>query len=268
VLLRADEPEVKAALVPAESKRENGESAALYRMEQKSAAAAAGDVAVVGQIAGGGAGSAAGSGSALRPRTAGAAPGSPATAESKASLDGPLILKLELTPMSRIRTSTLHVKQNGKCADCKAVRALLNVPRSAVVAMNEWFTPPFAQELDMGLFGVVRYCHYTGRLFCKSCHAEQLRPIPGRVLAFADCTGYAVCNAAAKFLDTLHGTPCIQVRVLCVVVLFLSLSWCSPSVQVSEVAPHLFKLNERMRLVQAIRKQVRVNHNKRIRVAH
>lgn len=66
----------------------------------------------------------------------------------------------------------------------------------------------------MGLFGVVRYCHYTGRLFCKSCHSEQLRPIPGRVLAFADCTGYAVCNAAAKFLDTLHGTPCIQVNAL------------------------------------------------------
>ena len=96
-----------------------------------------------------------------------------------------------------------------------------------------------------------RYCYYTGKLYCKKCRHEAKRPIPGRILAYADtkplsplvlgsfdssrACRYPVCDLAKSYLDAVHTVPCVQLSV---------------------VAPTLYKLNEPLKYVQTIRKQV------------
>lgn len=98
-------------------------------------------------------------------------------------------IKFLIRPVTREPDKDLMRKQNSKCANCSA----------ALVA---------------GIWSKPRYCHYTGMLYCATCHVNALRVIPGRVLVHGDIKPYKVCELAKSYLDTLYSMPTIPAAAI------------------------------------------------------
>jgi hypothetical protein len=72
------------------------------------------------------------------------------------------------------------------------------------------------ETLSSSLFGLGKnysMCQFFGALFCQRwCHAEEMRPIPMRVLHQWDCRPRKVCKLAAAYIDRVRDVPLIRVR--------------------------------------------------------
>ncbi|XWS50944.1 hypothetical protein CRYUN_Cryun12cG0134500 [Craigia yunnanensis] len=84
-------------------------------------------------------------------------------------------------------------------------------------------------------WGKPRLCEYTGRLFCSSCHTNEMAILPERVLHHWDFTRYPVSQLAKSYLDSIHDQP-----ILCV----------------SAVNPFLFSKVPALHHVMGIRKKI------------
>ena len=98
-------------------------------------------------------------------------------------------IKFLIRPVTREPDKDLMRKQSSKCANC-----------SATLVAGMWSKP--------------RYCHYTGMLYCATCHLNALRVIPGRVLVHGDIKPYKVCELAKSYLDTLYSMPTIPAAAI------------------------------------------------------
>ncbi len=122
-------------------------------------------------------------------------------------------IKMRVQPHTRDSVDTLMTRQQHRCA-----------------------TPTCRAKLSTGmLFRNHRYCHYSGQLYCASCHLKDERVIPARLLWYADTKRYKVCILARTYIDDMYSVP-----QLCV----------------SAINPALYQLHPRMRYVRAIREQL------------
>eukprot|EP00744_Colponema_vietnamica_P012959 GILI01018175.1.p1 GENE.GILI01018175.1~~GILI01018175.1.p1 ORF type:complete len:717 (+),score=181.99 GILI01018175.1:2-2152(+) len=91
-------------------------------------------------------------------------------------------------------------------------------------------------KLPRGFFSASpRFCEYSGLYFCTSCHSNDLRFIPAKILFGWDFKPRKVCIAARVFLDEVYDKPLIKL---------------------SSVSPHLFKDVPSLVHIRAIREQL------------
>ena len=96
-------------------------------------------------------------------------------------------IPLLLVPPEYQPPELLLAVQRGKCAGCGSLQA------SA-----------------LGL----RYCHYSGSLYCISCHHEDMFVTPGYLLRQFDATERPVCRAAYEYLCSIYSTPFLHLSVI------------------------------------------------------
>lgn len=111
--------------------------------------------------------------------------------------------------------------------------SLIRTPRSTSVLIMELrprisqYTKILANEvgLDMQnyackmcntsigmIYGAAHLCHFTGALYCSSCHVNQEKVIPSRILLNWDFTLYAVCQQAFDFLEEIKDSAIFDVE--------------------------------------------------------
>jgi hypothetical protein len=71
--------------------------------------------------------------------------------------------------------------------------------------------------LKPSVFGIggPNYCHYTGKLYCSSCHRGDKFVIPAKVVHELDTQPYLVSRVAFNFLFTLFKAPIISLTQVC-----------------------------------------------------
>ncbi|KJE96769.1 hypothetical protein CAOG_07041 [Capsaspora owczarzaki ATCC 30864] len=64
------------------------------------------------------------------------------------------------------------------------------------------------------VFGPYRICSYDGRYYCQSCHHNDLRIIPARIVHNWDFSKYAVSRVARDFLDYMGPSPVFDIQLI------------------------------------------------------
>ena len=59
-----------------------------------------------------------------------------------------------------------------------------------------------------------RYCQYTERFFCLSCHSGMKAVLPTRVLHQWDVRPHKVCDEAKAYLDRIYSQPLLCVSAI------------------------------------------------------
>ena len=59
-----------------------------------------------------------------------------------------------------------------------------------------------------------RRCHYTGLLYCASCHTGETARIPALVLHSWEFRKQPVCCLAAQYLAAIHDQPLLDVSAI------------------------------------------------------
>jgi len=68
--------------------------------------------------------------------------------------------------------------------------------------------------IDNGFIRGARYCEYTGKFHCRSCHSNQTSIIPARVLFNWDFKQYKVSDRSKEFLEGIWNEPIFDVSVI------------------------------------------------------
>lgn len=61
------------------------------------------------------------------------------------------------------------------------------------------------------IYGPARLCHFTGALYCSSCHQNHEKVIPSRILLNWDFGLYFVCKQAFDFLEDIKDEPVFDI---------------------------------------------------------
>ncbi|OAF71331.1 hypothetical protein A3Q56_00910 [Intoshia linei] len=61
--------------------------------------------------------------------------------------------------------------------------------------------------MKLALLKNYRYCNYYGKFFCRACHLNDTRTIPGYILAKWDFTKRTVSHCAQRYLDQIYDEP-------------------------------------------------------------
>eukprot|EP00668_Euglena_longa_P044334 GGOE01058953.1.p1 GENE.GGOE01058953.1~~GGOE01058953.1.p1 ORF type:complete len:720 (-),score=151.84 GGOE01058953.1:223-2382(-) len=101
---------------------------------------------------------------------------------TEAEASQPLTISLIVKDQPSLSRSQLWTLQAGRCPGC-------------------------GQTLSYGLFGRLRRCQYTDRLFCSQCHLKETASLPFRVLSSWDFTKFPVCHAVYKYLTSNEELP-------------------------------------------------------------
>lgn len=62
------------------------------------------------------------------------------------------------------------------------------------------------------IYGASYLCNFTGALYCSTCHVNQEKVIPARILLNWDFGLYPVCKQAHDFLEDLKDEPIFDVQ--------------------------------------------------------
>jgi len=65
-----------------------------------------------------------------------------------------------------------------------------------------------------GFLGGARYCDYTGKFYCRSCHLNETFLIPARILHNWDFRNYKISHRAKYFLEEMWKEPIFDVAVI------------------------------------------------------
>ena len=65
-----------------------------------------------------------------------------------------------------------------------------------------------------GLLRGARFCEYTGKYHCHSCHSNEVSVIPARILFDWNFDNYRVSNRAKQFIEVLWREPIFDVLAL------------------------------------------------------
>ena len=88
-------------------------------------------------------------------------------------------------------------------SSCPACSLALQQP-SPPNTGSSWLLPSLTQKSTAGSASCGRFCFYTGRWFCSSCHAEEAAALPGYAATFFDLQPRAVCRSAAALLQAVE----------------------------------------------------------------
>ena len=59
-----------------------------------------------------------------------------------------------------------------------------------------------------------RYCDYTGKFHCRTCHTNQASVIPARVLFDWDFRLFKVSDRSKEFIDSIWREPVFDISVV------------------------------------------------------
>ena len=96
-------------------------------------------------------------------------------------------------------------------ADVAAAPALHSCCPACTLALQQppppsgssWLLPSLTQKAAVPT-ACPRFCCYTGRWFCSSCHAEETAVLPGYAATFFDLQPRPVCRSAAALLQAVE----------------------------------------------------------------
>ncbi len=86
---------------------------------------------------------------------------------------------------------------------CPACSLVLQQPPPPP-SVSSWFLPSLTQKSTAVPAALARFCFYTGRWFCSSCHAEETAVLPGYAATFFDLQPRPVCRSAAALLQAVE----------------------------------------------------------------
>ncbi|GFZ17467.1 Phox (PX) domain-containing protein [Actinidia rufa] len=89
----------------------------------------------------------------------------------------------------------------------KSIKQILESQHNTCAACHKHFDDGKTRMLEfvqtLG-WGKPRLCEYTGRLFCSSCHTNEIAVLPARVLHHWDFTQHPVSQLAKSYLDSIY----------------------------------------------------------------
>jgi hypothetical protein len=86
---------------------------------------------------------------------------------------------------------------------CPACSLPLQQPPPAP-SLSQWLLPSLTQKAAAPLSTCARFCFYTGRWFCCSCHVNDVAAVPGYAATFFDLQLRPVCRSAAALLQAVE----------------------------------------------------------------
>lgn len=93
----------------------------------------------------------------------------------------------------------LMEEQQGKCAGCFAALPVIT---------SSWGLSSYLPRSSRSKNA--RKCLYTNRLYCHTCHGNDLEVIPSCVLHNWDFTGKPVCKASKEYLVSIKTKPLLS----------------------------------------------------------
>ncbi|GFZ17451.1 Phox (PX) domain-containing protein [Actinidia rufa] len=99
----------------------------------------------------------------------------------------------------------------------KSIKQILESQHNTCAACHKHFDDGKTRMLEfvqtLG-WGKPRLCEYTGRLFCSSCHTNEIAVLPARVLHHWDFTQHPVSQLAKSYLDSIYDQPMLCVSAV------------------------------------------------------
>jgi len=92
-----------------------------------------------------------------------------------------------------------------------------------------------ACALRFGIFSKVRYCEYSGKYFCSSCHENETFFVPARILQHWDLSHYSVSKFSYRFIEDIFEEPLFDV---------------------STINPQLYRQSNALKKIKALRQQI------------
>lgn len=88
-------------------------------------------------------------------------------------------------------------------SSCPACSLPLQQPPPANT-VSSWLLPSLSQKSADMTASCGRFCFYTGRWFCRNCHADEAVALPGYAATFFDLQPRPVCRSAAALLQAVE----------------------------------------------------------------
>ena len=95
--------------------------------------------------------------------------------------------------------------------------------------------PGCACALKFGMFSKVRYCEFSGKYFCSSCHDNETFFIPAQILQHWNLSQYCVSKFCRRFLEEIYQEPLFDV---------------------STINPQLYQQSSELKKIKALRQQI------------
>jgi hypothetical protein len=106
------------------------------------------------------------------------------------------------------------------------MQLLFHVPRpessSVALAAQRHRCYDCGVKITRGLISKPRYCYYTGKYHCHTCHRKNTYVSPARILWAWDTRAYAMSERAIAFLQSIRDLPCFDIMAINAKVLSLS----------------------------------------------
>jgi hypothetical protein len=109
-------------------------------------------------------------------------------------------MRMHMPPASWQVDVTANPSLHSTCPACSlSLQQALPPP-----SVSSWFLPSLTQKSAAVPASFARFCFYTGRWFCSSCHAEEVAALPGYAATFFDLQPRPVCRSAAALLQVVE----------------------------------------------------------------
>eukprot|EP01112_Ceratiomyxa_fruticulosa_P022857 TRINITY_DN850_c0_g1_i2.p1 TRINITY_DN850_c0_g1~~TRINITY_DN850_c0_g1_i2.p1 ORF type:complete len:1344 (-),score=342.53 TRINITY_DN850_c0_g1_i2:41-4072(-) len=93
-------------------------------------------------------------------------------------------------------------------------RVYFNIHNPGKPQDQDYLCSGCGNEFSFGLFSTIRYCEYTGKLYCGKCHVGDSFFIPARVLHDWDHRAFPVSKHAKAFLEKSYREPLFDVLAI------------------------------------------------------
>eukprot|EP01113_Clastostelium_recurvatum_P045191 TRINITY_DN7730_c0_g1_i8.p1 TRINITY_DN7730_c0_g1~~TRINITY_DN7730_c0_g1_i8.p1 ORF type:complete len:1000 (-),score=222.42 TRINITY_DN7730_c0_g1_i8:15-3014(-) len=124
---------------------------------------------------------------------------------------------------SRTRSTSIPTQSNITPKSKHAVPATWQPPRNRVYFNihkqgkpkdQDYLCAGCGKRLGMGILTTMRYCEYTGKLYCGSCHGGDTFYIPARLLHDWDHRAFPVAKHAKVFLEASYREPLFDIMAI------------------------------------------------------